>query len=114
MPTGGRLTIAVENAEIDVDYARLNPEVRTGRYVVVSVTDTGTGMSEEVQRRAFEPFFTTKEVGAGTGLGLSWCMDLLSNRMDISNSIANPDTERPSVFIYPVDKTPLRAPSASA
>ena len=71
MPTGGRLTIAVENAEIDVDYARLNPEVRTGRYVVVSVTDTGTGMSEEVQRRAFEPFFTTKEVGAGTGLGLS-------------------------------------------
>jgi PAS domain S-box-containing protein len=71
MPRGGRLTIEISHARLDADYAQMYPEVRTGRYVLVSVADTGEGMSEDVLQRAFEPFFTTKPTGAGTGLGLS-------------------------------------------
>jgi len=71
MPDGGRLTIEVSGVEIDSDYAGMYPALRPGRYVLISVTDTGTGMSSEVIERAFEPFFTTKPTGSGTGLGLS-------------------------------------------
>ncbi len=71
MPRGGRLTVEVSAAKLDADYASMYPEVRTGSYVLISVTDTGAGMPAEVRQRAFEPFFTTKGVGAGTGLGLS-------------------------------------------
>lgn len=71
MPNGGRLTIEVSTTVLDRDYALMLPEVRMGHYVLVAVTDTGVGMTEEVKRHAFEPFYTTKGFGAGTGLGLS-------------------------------------------
>ncbi len=71
MPRGGQLTIEVSPARLDADYAQSYSEVRAGRYVLITVSDSGTGMSEEVRRRAFDPFFTTKPTGAGTGLGLS-------------------------------------------
>jgi len=71
MPNGGRLTIEISHARLDADYAQAYAEVRTGRYVLIAVTDTGEGMSGEVRERAFDPFFTTKPTGAGTGLGLS-------------------------------------------
>jgi signal transduction histidine kinase/CheY-like chemotaxis protein len=71
MPGGGRLTIETSNAYIDEHYAAKAVEVRPGQYVLISVSDSGTGMDEATIARAVEPFFTTKPVGLGTGLGLS-------------------------------------------
>src|SRR5438105_11710272 len=71
MPDGGKLTLETGNTFLDQNYCRANPEVLPGQYVMISVTDNGTGMTKEVIDRAFEPFFSTKSVDAGTGLGLS-------------------------------------------
>jgi len=71
MPEGGKLTIETRNGEIDAAHAAADPDITAGDYVLVTVSDTGVGMSPDVRARAFDPFFTTKQTGKGSGLGLS-------------------------------------------
>jgi two-component system, cell cycle sensor histidine kinase and response regulator CckA len=71
MPSGGTLAIETSNAELDQEFARSHVPTQPGSYVMVAVSDTGVGISDDVKARLFEPFFTTKERGKGTGLGLS-------------------------------------------
>jgi CheY-like chemotaxis protein len=71
MPGGGELTVTTRNTEIDEVYLAMHPDAAAGDYVLVEVSDTGTGIPPEIIGHIFEPFFTTKAMGAGTGLGLS-------------------------------------------
>ncbi len=71
MPDGGKLLVETQNIQLDSKYAKVEPEVQPGEYVVMIISDTGFGMSEEVRAQIFDPFYTTKKIGKGTGLGLS-------------------------------------------
>lgn len=90
MSDGGTLTISLENVRIDESVAKLNPEAEVGDYVLLSVADTGTGMSTEVKNRIFDPFFTTKEVGKGTGLGLSTTLSIVKGHDGFVNVYSEP------------------------
>jgi nitrogen-specific signal transduction histidine kinase/CheY-like chemotaxis protein len=77
MPNGGKLTLETANVALDEEFVRPFPGLKPGNYVMIAITDTGTGMSNEVKARVFEPFFSTKGVGEGTGLGLATCYGIL-------------------------------------
>lgn len=77
MPNGGKLSITTSQVTLDADFARSHPDVTPGDYMMLSVSDTGTGMTEEVKARLFEAFFTTKPAGKGTGLGLATCQTIV-------------------------------------
>jgi PAS domain S-box-containing protein len=97
MPEGGRLTIETHNADLGVDYAERFPEVEPGRYVLVSVSDTGQGMNEANKARIFEPFFTTKGAGEGTGLGLAMVYGFIKQsggHIEVSSDVGHGTTFR--------------------
>ncbi len=79
MPDGGTLKISAEKLFIDENYRRMNLDAQVGSYIVITVSDTGTGIPPEIWDRIFEPFFTTKELGKGTGLGLSTANGIIKN-----------------------------------
>jgi PAS domain S-box-containing protein len=109
MPAGGHLSVSGLNVVIDAQYAVMNRGVAAGGYVMIEVSDTGAGMSKEVQDRIFEPFFTTKEVGSGTGLGLSTVLGIVRSHGGFLNVYSEPG--RGSVFkIY----LPVRAQEPDA
>jgi CheY-like chemotaxis protein len=90
MPRGGNLTVSIENRILDEQYAAMNIEAKPGRYVSITVTDSGTGISPDVLDKIFEPFFTTKELNKGTGLGLSTVMAVVKSHGGIVNVYSEP------------------------
>jgi len=90
MPNGGRLTVSAENNTMDQQYAATDAQVKAGRYVMISVTDSGTGIPAAIIDKIFEPFFTTKDVNKGTGLGLSMVMAIVKSHGGHINVLSEP------------------------
>lgn len=118
MPEGGTLTIITENIYIDEAYTRMLIESKIGNYIVITVTDTGVGMTKEVLDRIFEPFFTTKEFKGGTGLGLSTAVGIIKSHngfMTVNSQVDKgstfkvflPSVESPQVPDIDLSKIPL-------
>jgi PAS domain S-box-containing protein len=110
MPQGGHLSISAENLCIDENYARMHLEATVGRYIMITVKDTGIGMSPEILDRIFEPFFTTKEIGKGTGLGLSTVLGIIKSHGGFINVSSTPGKGTQfQVFLKAVTEQPTQS-----
>jgi CheY-like chemotaxis protein len=107
MPRGGRLVITTSAVSIDAPYVQQHPEARAGRFVCLTVSDTGCGMTRETLARIFEPFFTTKEVGKGTGLGLATVYGIIKQHQGWIEVMSEPRKGTTFKIYFPVtSKTP--------
>jgi signal transduction histidine kinase len=114
MPEGGRLTIETANASLDDAYAARHADVPAGQYVMISVTDTGHGMTPEIVAKAFDPYFTTKDLGKGTGLGLSQVMGFVkqsSGHIKIYSEVGNGTAIKVYLPRYFGDEEPVLPPA---
>jgi two-component system cell cycle sensor histidine kinase/response regulator CckA len=110
MPNGGKLTITTANATLDEHDARSHEEAMAGDYVMLTVCDTGSGMTDEVKARLFEVFFTTKPAGKGTGLGLATCHTIVKQcggYIDVQSELGKGTTFK--VYFPKVDEAPDRS-----
>ncbi|MGB7271844.1 MAG: PAS domain S-box protein [Geitlerinemataceae cyanobacterium] len=108
MPNGGQIELSAENREIDENFAAINLEAYAGKYIEISISDTGIGMASEILDRMFEPFFTTKDVGKGTGLGLSTVRGIVKNHggfLQVSSQVGRGTQFK--VYLPAVEETAL-------
>jgi len=106
MPDGGELTVRVWEDSLDQKYCERYPPTTPGRYVLLSVTDTGSGMDEEVRAKIFEPFFTTRPVGEGTGLGMAMVYGLTKQQQGFVHVDSQPGNGTSVRLAFPVVEEP--------
>ncbi|MEK6288463.1 MAG: PAS domain S-box protein [Acidobacteriota bacterium] len=107
MPGGGKLTIRADNIYIDDNYARMNLEAKPGPFVLITIADSGMGISPNIINRIFEPFFTTKEHGKGTGLGLSTALGIVKGHGGFINVYSEPGRGTQFKIYLPAAETPF-------
>jgi CheY-like chemotaxis protein len=111
MPAGGTLTLSAENTHLDEQYVSMHPGIQPGRYVLVTVADTGCGIPEALRERIFEPFFTTKPEGEGTGLGLPTALSIIKDHLGHIHLYS--ELNKGSIFKVYLPAAPGALPDAS-
>ena len=114
MPEGGTLTLKLENQEFDESFARMTPGAKPGRYVCLSVTDTGQGIAPEHLDKIYDPFFTTKELGKGTGLGLSTVLGIVQSHGGFIQVHSQPGRGTQFKVYLPASETAEAQPAGQA